>query len=184
MRRSIFSLSPAVNQGGKFPSRIIASRQAMNSNRLISKTRIVARPTRVRPTKAAPSHSKCRRQRSLRGWNRRTTRPDSGSMPAMLGPLWLLQKKQERAKLSAVVGPRCLRAMIWSIWWGKGEWVWGKRQSSHRDRERSQTNRSSVVSIGEVHPGSLQGEPSLRPKDAQQVPRASVALDLSLFFGG
>jgi hypothetical protein len=72
---------------GNTPSSINASRTAIASGLLMERTAIVALPIAVLPRSVAPSHSKCRDHRSLRGWNRRTIRSDAGSTPAMLGPL-------------------------------------------------------------------------------------------------
>ena len=78
-------------RGGKTPSSISACRWITRWRMLISSTRTVARPIADVPVRIAPVHWKCWNQMSLRGWNRRVSSPETGSSPAMFGPLWLLQ---------------------------------------------------------------------------------------------
>lgn len=76
--------------GGKTPSSNNACRCSTRWRMLISSTRTVTRPIIEIPVSNAPAHWKCSAQTSLRGWNRRDRSPETGSRPAILGPLWLL----------------------------------------------------------------------------------------------
>ena len=109
------------SRGGNVPPWIKAWRRATRNGRLISRTVTVARPMGVSPRRTGPSHRKWRLHLWRRGLKSPTIFRDTGSTPAMFGPLWLLHAKQLKARLVAEVGPRCLRATMWSIWCGRGK---------------------------------------------------------------
>src|SRR5262249_41601846 len=110
------------------------------------------------------------------------------SNPAMLGPLWLLQWRQDRARLPSTVSPPCCRAMMWSISNGRGKSSCGMWQNSQAFPARRQTTRTSVSSMNVSGclglAGLLQRLPGLGMEDSEQAADIHVVRQFPSLLGG
>jgi len=150
---------------------------------LSARTAIVVLPTALTPSSLGPSQRKCSGQMSARGLKRRVSWPVSGSRPAMLGPLYRLQRPQHRARLSGVVCPPCCRAITWSTTCLRVEAACGNRQYSQRSPARRRTSCSRTLSMPALRCWTPAPQRRLRLGfyDSEKVVDLEVLLELGAF---
>lgn len=79
------------------------------------------------------------------GWYRRVNDGGRPTKAPWSVPLAALHRRQARARLSAFVGPRCLRLRMWSTWKVKCASSWWMRQYSQRLQARSKMRRRNLT---------------------------------------
>ena len=170
--------------GGNLPNRRRVWRTAIRWGVLIARTATVVLPTAVIPAKVPPSQRKCVGQVSIRGLNSRVNCPLWGSRPAMFGPLCRLQRPQQSARFSSVVGPPCWEAMMWSATWCSVEADSGNWHYSQMYRARSLTRCSRDLSMAASSGRGLrpQRRLSLGLDDGEEVVDVQIIFQFAALF--